>query len=71
MVVALSYILAVIITILLAIILYPIAALFWIMGLFGKLSEHVFVFTKKTISALWKDIRTSTIVNTPDQEGEE
>ena len=57
MVVALSYLIAIIITILLAIFLYPIAALFWCLGLFGKVSEVLFSFTKQVISALWRDIR--------------
>lgn len=56
MVVVLSYIFAIIITMMLAIILYPIAALFWIMGLFGKVADVMFRFTKKVISSLWKDI---------------
>ena len=67
MVVALSYILAVLITVALAIFLYPIAAMFWVFGLLGKLSEGLFSFTKKTIAALWRDLKNSeqvTIVST-------
>ena len=56
MVVALSYIFAVIITVALAIILYPIAAFFWILGIFGRLAEVMFAFTQKTISSLWSDL---------------
>lgn len=57
MVVALSYIFAVIITLALAVILYPIAGLFWFLGLFGKMADWMFRFTKRAISSLWKDIR--------------
>ena len=59
MVVALSYIIAVLITVALAIFLYPVAALFWIFGLLGKLSDDLFEFTRKTIAALWRDLRNS------------
>ena len=57
MVVALSYILAVILTAALAIVLYPISAAFWLLGCLGKVSEHLFSFTRRTIRALWRDIR--------------
>ena len=68
MVRALSYIIAVIITVALAIILYPIAALFWVFGLLGKLSDGLFAFTKRTISALWRDLKMSeqAYTNTPN-----
>ena len=57
MVVALSYLIAVLLTIGLAVILYPIAGAFWVFGLLGKVSEHMFGFTRRTIRALWRDIR--------------
>lgn len=57
MIVAISYLLAVIITLLLAIILYPIAGFFWILGFFGRISEGLFKFTSNMISSLWRDIR--------------
>lgn len=57
MVVAISYLLAVVITVLLAIVLYPIAGIFWILGFFGRLSEGMFAFTQRAISSLWKDIK--------------
>lgn len=67
MVVALSYIFAVIITAALAIVLYPIAAIFWIMGIFGRLAEGMFAFTQSAIQSLWKDLgnvkRTAPVVN--------
>lgn len=56
MVVALSYVFAVILTAALAIVLYPIAAIFWIMGIFGRLAEGMFSFTQNVIKALWKDL---------------
>jgi hypothetical protein len=56
MVVALSYVFAVILTAALAIVLYPIAAIFWIMGLFGRLAEGMFSFTQSVIKTLWKDL---------------
>lgn len=57
MIVALSYLIAVLLTIALAVFLYPIAGFFWVLGLFGKISEHMFGFTTKIIRSLWKDIR--------------
>ena len=57
MIIALSYILAVLLTIALAVVLYPIAGLFWILGFFGKISEALFAFTSKVINSLWRDIR--------------
>ncbi len=57
MVVFLSYFFAVILTVALAIFLYPVAAFFWVMGLFGKISDGMFKFTSKTISKLWQDLR--------------
>ncbi len=60
MVSALSFIIAVILTILLALVLYPIAAVFWICGLLGKLSDKIFAITKLAIAYLWKDLKKST-----------
>lgn len=59
MVVALSYVIAVILTAALAISLYPLSAMFWVFGLLGKLSDGMFSFTKKTIAALWRDLKSS------------
>lgn len=56
MIIALSYIFAVLITIALAIVLYPIAGVFWILGFFGKISEALFSFTSRVINSLWRDI---------------
>ena len=57
MVVALSYIIAIILTVALAILLYPISACFWVLGLLGKISDKMFVFTNKAIKSLWRDLR--------------
>ena len=57
MIIALSYIFAVLITVALAIVLYPIAGLFWILGFFGKISEALFAFTTRVIHSLWRDIQ--------------
>lgn len=68
MVVALSYVFAVILTAALAIVLYPIAAIFWIMGIFGRLAEWMFSFTQKVISSLWKDLRNASTTSTTTTE---
>lgn len=74
MVVALSYLLAVVITVFLAIILYPIAGLFWVLGFFGRIADSMFSFTSKMISSLWRDIRKvnahpeSVVVNQANEE---
>lgn len=57
MVVALSYVIAVTLSLVLAVVLYPIAGLFWILGLFGKISDTMFKFTSNLIRSLWRDIR--------------
>ncbi len=57
MVSALSYVIAIIITMCLAIILYPISGLFWLLGLFGKIADVLFRFTTKLIRSLWQDIK--------------
>lgn len=57
MVMFLSYLVAVILTVSMAIFLYPVAAFFWVMGLFGKISDGMFQFTSRTISKLWQDLR--------------
>ena len=56
MIIALSYIFAVLMTLALAIVLYPIAGFFWILGFFGKIAELLFSFTSKVINSLWRDI---------------
>ena len=61
MVVALSYIIAIILTLALAIFLYPVSAFFWVLGLLGKISDNLFAFTNRVIKSLWRDIRNSDI----------
>lgn len=57
MVMAISYVIAVCITIAIACILYPIAALFWVFGLLGRISDVLFAFTTNVIRNLWKDLK--------------
>ncbi len=72
MISVLSFIIAVLLTIVVALILYPIAAIFWIFGLIGKLSEHTFKLTTKIISYLWKDLRkASKRLEAPIQESDD
>lgn len=59
MIVALSYVIAVVLTLALAIGLYPISGLFWVLGLLGKISDNLFAFTNRVIKSLWKDIKNS------------
>ncbi len=56
MVVFLSRIIALVITILLACILYPISGVFWIMAVIGKIGGVLFEWTNKTIKSLWNDV---------------
>ncbi len=56
MVKTLSYILAIILTIAMVIVLYPIAAVFLVLGLMGRLSETLFDFTTDTIENLWFEL---------------
>lgn len=66
MVIFLSYIIAVILTTVLAVILYPIASLFWVIGKIGYyigiISKFIFFHTNSTIKKLWDDIRKTRIV---------
>ena len=59
MVVALSYVIAITLTVGLAIFLYPVSAFFWILGLLGKISDNLFSFTNRVIKSLWRDIRNT------------
>ncbi len=67
MIVVLSYLLAILITLAVAVLLYPVAAVFWFLGLFGRISDNLFVFTRRIISSLWKDIRD---IHQSDKPGE-
>lgn len=70
MVVALSYIFAVIFTAVLACILYPIAGVFWLVGLLGKLSEQMFRFSNNAIKKLWADISNKRIIDVSSDKSE-
>ena len=59
MVSAISYAVAMIITLGLAIFLYPIAGIFWVFGLLGRISDILFAFTTNLIKNLWKDIENN------------
>ena len=67
MVIVLSYIIAVIITIVLAILLYPISTVFFLVGSVGKviykLGDFIFKRTNKGIRKLWSDIKHTKIVH--------
>lgn len=73
MVIILSYIIAIIITLVLAIILYPISTVFFLVGSVGKviykLGDFIFKRTNKGIKKLWSDIKHTKIVrdNTPNK----
>ncbi len=56
MVRVLSTIIATIITMALAIILYPICAVLYVFKVLGTISTHLFNFVNKTIKRLWKDV---------------
>lgn len=60
MVMVLSVIIAVIISAALAIVLYPITIIFWIVGkvgeITGKIGTAMFKFTTKIMKGLWSDI---------------
>lgn len=67
MVIGLSYVLAVVFTAVLACILYPIAGVFWLIGLLGKLGEKLFEFSNHAIKSLWADISNKKIVDVSAQ----
>ena len=57
----LSFIIACILTVLLAMILYPIAAIFWFIGIVGDvvgvISKWIFTHANRMIQYLWADLR--------------
>lgn len=59
----LSFIIACILTVLLAMILYPIAAIFWLIGIIGDVvgvvSKWIFVHANRMIHYLWADLRNN------------
>lgn len=66
MVMFLSYVIAVIITIILAILLYPISAVFFVIGkigsILGLLADFIFSHTNSAIKNLWEDIRHTKVI---------
>lgn len=66
----LSYIIACILTVLLVCILYPIACIFWFMGMVGKIvgivSEWIFTHTNQMIKNLWADLRHTSDIEKID-----
>lgn len=66
MVMILSYIIAVVITIFLAVFLYPISAFFYVIGkigyVLGILADYIFEHTNSGIKKLWEDIRKTRVV---------
>ena len=61
MIKALSYVIAVILTVLLVCILYPIAGIFWIIGkigdVVGVISDWIFTHANSAIKQLWSELR--------------
>ncbi|MDE6501983.1 MAG: hypothetical protein K2L10_07865 [Ruminococcus sp.] len=75
-----SYIVAVILTALIAVALYPICGVCWAFSVIGKISSNLFNWTNKTIKGLWKDINSTKVpavslpiveTNTKEEEKEE
>lgn len=64
MVKMLSFIIAFILTVMLVCILYPIAALFWVIGKAGKIigiiSDWIFAHANSAVKHLWADLRNSS-----------
>lgn len=59
----LSKLVALILTIAIAIVLYPICAVFYIFKLIGQVSSVMFGFTNNLIAKLWSDIKEETMHN--------
>lgn len=68
MVLALSYVIALILTVVIAIFLYPISGFFWVLGLLGKISDKLFAFTNKAIKSLWADLKSNNSDNKKSKE---
>ncbi len=71
MVKLISYIVAVVLTVLIALILYPIAALFYLFSIIGKISDNLFKWANSTIKKLWKEVKESSReveASSPDKE---
>ena len=57
MVVVVSRLIAVVLTLILACLLYPVAAFFYIIGWFGKIGDVLFQWTNKMVKRLWEDLK--------------
>lgn len=70
MVILLSYFISIVITVVLATILYPISAIFFIIGkvghVLGKLADYIFSHANSTIAKLWSDIKHTKVVREND-----
>lgn len=66
MIVVLSYFIAIIITLVIGVLMYPIASVFWIVGVVGKMisgiADFIFRNTNSGIKKLWADIRHTKVV---------
>lgn len=58
MVFLISKMIAVIITVVLACVLYPIAAIFYVVGLLGRAGDTLFKWTNMVIKGLWIDLKS-------------
>lgn len=67
MVVIFSKILAIILTVILACALYPIAAIFYVIGLFGMIGDTLFKWTNNVIKKLWGDLKNEKILKDDTQ----
>lgn len=56
-----STIIAVILTALIAVALYPICGMCWLFSIIGQASSRLFHWTNKTIKGLWADINASKV----------
>ena len=54
-----SYVVAVTLTAIMAIVLYPVAGFCWCLGQIGKVSDAIFTWTNNTIKKLWNDIKNA------------
>ena len=59
MVKLISYIVAIVLTALIALVLYPLAALFYLFSIIGKISDNLFKWANNTIKKLWNDVKES------------
>jgi hypothetical protein len=51
-----AYIIAIVITCVMAVALCPIAAVFWVVGLFGHVGNYMFSFISKVLKHIWSEL---------------